>query len=150
VYTRRHTDVETYVKSVADGYGTMSSFDRANKTRARYRSRALSVARVIGLTATSGLSGTFALVTGSRGGGGGTVSPTTATSAHERRSSRRRWNGALRYRYVISVRRLVSRTIAFPVRRAKTRPGQMMLDILHRHVVGDMDGFPRISTCKYV
>jgi len=30
------------------------------------------------------------------------------------------------------------------------RSDQMMLDILHRHVVRDMDGFPRISTCKYL
>lgn len=27
--------------------------------------------------------------------------------------------------------------------------GQMMLDILHRHVVRNMDGFPRISNCEY-
>lgn len=27
--------------------------------------------------------------------------------------------------------------------------GQMMLDILHRHVIRDMDGFPRISNCEY-
>jgi len=26
----------------------------------------------------------------------------------------------------------------------------MMLDILHRHVVRDMDGFPRISNCEYL
>jgi len=25
----------------------------------------------------------------------------------------------------------------------------MMLDILHRHVARDMDGFPRISNCEY-